>query len=46
MTAYLHILIIFRGHMYDKIAEVSENYPDYIAYDFMGGKVKYKDFIS
>ena len=32
--------------MYDKIAEVSENYPDYIAYDFMGGKVKYKDFIS
>ncbi|HIU28102.1 MAG TPA: AMP-binding protein [Candidatus Fimisoma avicola] len=36
----------FQGSMYDKIAEVSENYPDYIAYDFMGGKVKYKDFIS
>ena len=36
----------FQGSMYDKIAEVSENYPDYIAYDFMGGKVKYKDFIT
>ena len=36
----------FHGTMSDQIAEVSENYPDYIAYDFMGGKVKYKDFIS
>ncbi len=36
----------FQGTMYDKIAEVSENYPDLIAYDFMGGKTKYKDFIS
>ena len=40
------LLDYFQGSMYDKIAEVSENYPDYIAYDFMGGKVKYKDFIS
>ena len=32
--------------MYDKVAEIAENYPDYIAYDFMGGKVKYKDFIK
>ena len=36
----------FQGSMYDRVAEVSENYPDNIAYDFMGGKVKYKDFIS
>lgn len=36
----------FQGSMYDKVAEISENYPDLIAYDFMGGKTKYKDFIS
>lgn len=35
----------FQGSMYDKVAQVAVNYPDYIAYDFMGGKVKYKDFI-
>lgn len=36
----------FQGSMYDKVAEISEYYPDIIAYDFMGGKTKYKDFIS
>lgn len=36
----------FEGSMYDKIAEIAVKYPDYIAYDFMGGKVKYKDFIK
>ena len=36
----------FQGSMYDKLAEISTNYPDYIAYDFMGGKVKYRDFIN
>lgn len=36
----------FQGSMYDKVAEISENYPDLIAYAFMGGKTKYKDFIS
>lgn len=36
----------YKGSMYDRVAEVSENFPDHIAYDFMGGKVKYKDFIS
>lgn len=35
----------FQGSMYDKVAQIAVNYPDYIAYDFMGGKVKYKDFI-
>ena len=35
----------FQGSMYDKIAQIAVNYPDYIAYDFMGDKVKYKDFI-
>lgn len=35
----------FQGSMYDKVAEMAENYPDYVAYDFMGGKEKYKDFI-
>ena len=28
----------FQGSMYDKVAEISENYPDLIAYAFMGGK--------
>lgn len=36
----------FKGSMYDKIAEIAVKYPDYIAYDFMGGKVKYKEFIK
>ena len=36
----------FQGSMYDKVAEISENYPDLIAYAFMGGKTKYNDFIS
>ena len=36
----------FQGSMYDKVAEVARNYPNNIAYDFMGGKVRYKDFIN
>lgn len=36
----------YQESMYNKVAEIAENYPDYIAYDFMGGKVKYKDFIK
>lgn len=36
----------FQGSMYDRVAEIAVNYPDYIAYDFMGDKVKYKDFIK
>lgn len=35
----------FKGSMYDKIAETSVNYPNLIAYDFMGSKTRYKDFI-
>ena len=35
----------FQGSMYDKVASISENYPDYIAYDFMGSTTRYKDFI-
>ena len=36
----------FKGSMYDKVAEVARNYPNNIAYDFMGGKVRYRDFIN
>ena len=43
VPAYLEY---FQGSMYDKIAQIAVNYPDYIAYDFMGDKVKYKDFIK
>ena len=32
--------------MYDKVANVARNYPNNIAYDFMGGKVRYRDFIN
>ena len=35
----------YKGSMYDRVAEVSENFPDHIAYDFMGGKVKYLSLI-
>ena len=34
----------YQGSMYDKVAEIAVNYPRYIAYDFMGGKVRYKYF--
>ncbi len=36
----------FQGSMYEKVAEIATNYPDYIAYEFMGSKVKYKDFVK
>ena len=36
----------YQGSMYNRIAEISEHYPDNIAYDFLGGKTKYKDFIK
>ena len=36
----------FQGSMYDKVAQIAVNYPDYIAYDFMGGRVKYRDFVK
>ena len=36
----------FQGSMYDKVAEVARNYPNNIAYEFMGGKVRYRDFIK
>ena len=36
----------YQGSMYGKVAEIASHYPDYIAYDFMGSKVKYKDFIK
>ena len=32
--------------MYDRVAEIARHYPNNIAYDFMGGKVRYKDFIN
>lgn len=35
-----------KGSMYDKVADIASKYPDNIAYDFMGGKVKYKIFIK
>ena len=36
----------FQGSMYDKVSEIAKYYPNNIAYDFMGGKTRYKDFIK
>lgn len=36
----------FQGTMYDKVSEIAKYYPNNIAYEFMGGKTKYKDFIK
>ena len=36
----------YDGSMYNKIAEIAKHYPNNIAYDFMGGKTKYRDFIK
>lgn len=36
----------FQGSMYEMVAEIAANYPNNIAYNFMGGKVKYKEFIK
>ncbi|MCI8608713.1 MAG: acyl--CoA ligase [Firmicutes bacterium] len=43
MPAHLNY---YQGSMYEKVAEIAASYPNYIAYDFMGGKVRYKDFIK
>lgn len=32
--------------MYEMVESVAEKYPDYIAYDFMGSKTTYKNFIK
>ena len=36
----------YNGTMYEKVAEIAVHYPQHIAYDFMGSKVKYQDFIK
>ena len=35
----------YQGSMYDKVAEIAEHYPNNIAYDFLGIKTQYKQFI-
>ena len=34
----------YDGTMWEKCENVCNSYPDFIAYDFMGGKTKYKEF--
>ncbi|MCQ2554322.1 MAG: AMP-binding protein [Clostridia bacterium] len=36
----------FEGSLYDRVSEIAKYYPNNIAYDFIGGKTKYKDFIK
>ena len=35
----------FEGSMFDKIADIAERYPDYIAFDFMGRSTTYRQMI-
>lgn len=36
----------FRGSMYEAVEKIAEQYPDYIAYDFMGRSTTYKKFVE
>ncbi len=36
----------YDGTMYELVRSIAEKYPDYIAYDFMGKKTTYKEFIK
>ena len=35
----------FEGSMFDKVAEIAERYPNYIAFDFMGRSTTYRQMI-
>lgn len=35
-----------QGSMYEAVESIAQKYPDYIAYDFMGGRTTYKAFIK
>lgn len=35
-----------QGSMYEAVEKIAKQYPDYIAYDFMGGRTTYKAFIK
>ena len=35
-----------QGTMYEAVESIALRYPDYIAYDFMGGKTSYKTFVK
>ena len=32
----------FEGSMFDKVAQIAAQYPDYVAFDFMGKSTTYK----
>ena len=36
----------FEGSMYDKVAEIAAQYPDYTAFDFMGKSTSYKTLLE
>ena len=36
----------FQGSMYEAIEKVAQQYPDYVAYDFMGKSTTYKKFVE
>lgn len=36
----------FQGSMFEKVEEIAKQYPGYIAYDFMGTSITYKEFVN
>ena len=36
----------FQGSMYEAVEKVAQQYPDYVAYDFMGKSTTYKKFVE
>jgi len=36
----------FQGSMFEKVEEAAQQYPDYIAYDFMGTTITYREFVE
>ena len=36
----------FEGTMWEKVEQAASQYPDAVAYDFMGKKTKYKTFVE
>ena len=35
----------FDGSMYDAVAKIAEQYPDYVAFDFLGRPTTYKKMV-
>ena len=41
-----HTLIYHQGSMWDAVEDIAAQYPNYIAYDFMGSSTTYKKLVQ